>query len=100
MPVEIDVTVIGDRPGGSTDSDEPLVRAAFAATRHQNREPILALSSTDANIPMSLGVPALTMGCGGEAGLAHTTEEWYHNVGGPEGIIRALHTILLFAGVK
>ena len=46
---------------------------------------------------MALGVSALTMGCGGDAGLAHTTKEWYRNVDGPEGVIRALHTVLLYA---
>ena len=61
--------------------------------------PQLALSSTDANVPMALGIPALTLGCGGDAGLAHTTDEWYRNVDGPDGTIRALHTVLLYAGV-
>ncbi len=92
-----EITLIGDRPGGSTSPDDALVASALAATRHQQREPILALSSTDSNIPMALGVSALTMGCGGDAGLAHTTKEWYRNVDGPEGVIRALHTVLLYA---
>jgi acetylornithine deacetylase/succinyl-diaminopimelate desuccinylase-like protein len=97
--LEHTLVVIGDRPGGATDRSEPLVEAAVAATRYQRRQPILALSSTDANIPMARGIPAITLGCGGEAGLAHTTDEWYRNVNGPEGITRALHTILLFTGV-
>ncbi|MDA0327620.1 MAG: M20/M25/M40 family metallo-hydrolase [Gemmatimonadetes bacterium] len=94
-----ELSVIGNRPGGSTPVAHPLVEAAVAATHHQNRTPVMALSSTDANIPMSLGIAALTLGCGGEAGQAHTTDEWYRNQAGPEGIIRALHTVLLFAGV-
>ena len=73
----------------------PSVRAATAATRALAATPELAVSSTDANIPMSLGIPAITMGAGGEAGQAHTTEEWYRNVQGPEGILRALLTMLL-----
>jgi hypothetical protein len=44
---------------------------------------------------MSLGIPAITMGAGGEAGSAHTTDEWYRNVQGPDGIHRALLTVLL-----
>lgn len=91
---ELAIEVIGDRPAGATDSEEPLVRAALAATRAVGAEPELAVSSTDANIPMSLGIPAVTMGAGGEAGLAHTTDEWYRNEGGPEGILRALLTVL------
>lgn len=93
------VEVIGSRPGGETAETEPLVQSAVAATRRIPRTPQLSLSSTDANIPMSLGTPAVTLGCGGEAGQAHTTDEWYRNVHGPEGIIRALHTVLLFVGV-
>jgi hypothetical protein len=58
----------------------------------------LAISSTDANIPMSLGVPAVTLGAGGEAGLAHTLDEWYRNERGPDGIVRGLLTVLLAAG--
>ena len=93
------LTVIGDRPGGTSDPDAPLVRAAFAATRAVGGSPLPGLSSTDANVPMALGIPALTIGCGGEAGLAHTTEEWYRNVGGAKGVLRALYTVLLAAGV-
>lgn len=92
-------TVIGDRPSGITDPRTPLVRAAIDATRAIHRDPILALSSTDANVPMAAGIPAITIGCGGEAGLAHTTDEWYRNVHGPEGVIRALYTVLAAAGV-
>jgi acetylornithine deacetylase/succinyl-diaminopimelate desuccinylase-like protein len=92
--MELEVLVIGDRPAGRTDPRARLVRAAIAATRAVGAEPELAVSSTDANIPMSLGIPAVTMGAGGEAGLAHTTEEWYRNEHGPEGIVRALLTLL------
>ena len=93
------IEVVGDRPGGETPEEEPLVQAALEATRGRGRMPQLALSSTDANVPMALGIPALTLGCGGDAGLAHTTDEWYRNVDGPDGTIRALHTILLYAGI-
>jgi tripeptide aminopeptidase len=88
------VDVIGDRPAGGTDADQLLVRAAVAATHAVGASPELAVSSTDANIPMALGIPAVTMGAGGEAGLAHTPGEWYRNDGGPEGILRALLTVL------
>lgn len=97
--LKLDISVIGDRPAGRTDHETPLVSAAVAATRAQGREPILALSSTDANVPMALGIPAVTLGCGGEAGQSHTTEEWYRNVRGPEGIVRVFDTLLLVAGI-
>jgi acetylornithine deacetylase/succinyl-diaminopimelate desuccinylase-like protein len=95
--VEVRVRSIGRRPGGATPVESQLVQAAFAATRALDRRPEIALSSTDANIPMSLGIPAITLGCGGRAGKAHTTAEWYRNVPGAEGPIRALHTVLLAA---
>jgi acetylornithine deacetylase/succinyl-diaminopimelate desuccinylase-like protein len=91
--------VIGNRPTGRTAAESPLVRAAVAATRAQHREPVLASSSTDANVPMGLGIPAVTMGCGGLAGQAHTTNEWYRNVGGVDGVVRAFHTVVLAAGL-
>lgn len=93
--VRLLVESIGDRPAGTTPVDAPLVRAAAAATRALGGRPELAVSSTDANIPMTLGIPALTMGAGGEAGAAHTTDEWYRNVRGPDGIVRALLTLAL-----
>ena len=86
---------IGDRPAGETPADAPLVRAAVAATRAVGAEPRLAVSSTDANVPMDAGIPAVTLGAGGEAGEAHTESEWYRNDGGPDGIVRALLTLLL-----
>ena len=69
--------------------------ACSKACRALSATPELAVSSTDANIPMSLGIPAITMGAGGEAGQAHTTDEWYRNVQCPDGIVRALLTMLL-----
>ena len=88
------IDVLGHRPGGRTPSDAPLLRAAVAATRHLGAEPLLTASSTDANVPMSLGIPAVTVG----GGQAHTTEEWDRNVRGVEGVQRALYTVLLAAG--
>lgn len=93
------VEIIGDRPAGATDPDTPLVRAALAATRAVGGTPALMAASTDANLPMALGIPALTMGAGGRAGGAHTLGEWYDNHGGPEGIVRGLLTALLATGI-
>lgn len=86
---------MGERPPGRTVAEAPLVQAALAATRAMGFEPELAASSTDSNVPMSLGVPALTMGAGGEAGGMHTLGEWFRNTHGPAGIGRALLTLLV-----
>jgi acetylornithine deacetylase/succinyl-diaminopimelate desuccinylase-like protein len=94
-----EITVVGQRPPGATDLDSPLVEAALEATLASGVEPVVTASSTDANLPMSLGIPAITLGAGGSAGEVHTTNEWFRNVDGPLGIQRALHTVLLVAGL-
>jgi acetylornithine deacetylase/succinyl-diaminopimelate desuccinylase-like protein len=93
-PLSLHEHVIGSRPAGSTAEDSPLVRAAVAATYALGDVPVPLLSSTDANVPMARGVPAVTLGAGGDAGNAHTVDEWYRNVRGPQGIVRAALTLL------
>jgi acetylornithine deacetylase/succinyl-diaminopimelate desuccinylase-like protein len=93
--LSMEISEIGRRPAGVTPDDAPLVRAAVRATHVLGVEPTLAASSTDSNIPMSLGIPAITLGAGGRAGGIHTLDEWYSNWKGPEGILRALLTLLL-----
>lgn len=90
--------VIGDRPAGETPAAHPLVRAAIRATREVGASPELVASSTDANIPMALNIPAITVGAGGESGGVHTVEEWFENRGGALGIERALLLLLDQAG--
>ncbi len=85
---------LGRRPPGATDPSQRLVQAAVEATRRLGEEPQLVSSSTDSNLPMSLGIPAITLGAGGRGGGIHTTDEWFENTKGPEGILRALLTIL------
>ena len=97
--LRVELSVVGQRPTGATASDSPLVEAALAATRAAGVEPQITASSTDANLPMSLGIPAITLGAGGSAGDVHTTEEWYRNSDGPLGIQRALQTVLLVSGL-
>src|SRR5690606_23257425 len=99
VPVVAEFEVIGDRPGGATPVDAPLVTAAVTATRLLGAEPELVASSTDSNVPMSLGIPAIAVGAGGEGGGAHTLDEWYENRDGPVGIERALLTVLAVAGL-
>jgi acetylornithine deacetylase/succinyl-diaminopimelate desuccinylase-like protein len=91
----LDIETLGRRPAGSTSERHPLVQAAISATTALGERPELGISSTDANLPMSMGVPAITLGVGGEAGQAHTTGEWYRNTRGPDGLLRALLAILL-----
>jgi acetylornithine deacetylase/succinyl-diaminopimelate desuccinylase-like protein len=94
--LNLQIEEIGRRPAGATDSSHPLVQAAVEATRKLGQDPKLIASSTDANLPMSLGIPAITLGAGGRGGKIHTVEEWFENENGPEGILRAVLTVLLF----
>jgi tripeptide aminopeptidase len=70
-------TKIGDRPAAHLPEDSSLLAALRAVDRHLGLRTDLRLGSTDANIPLSLGVPALSLGAGGEGGNAHTLQEWY-----------------------
>jgi acetylornithine deacetylase/succinyl-diaminopimelate desuccinylase-like protein len=95
----VEIEVIGDRPCGDVPADDPLVVAAIEATRLIGREADLATASTDANVPISLGIPAVALGAGGSGGDAHTEAEWYDNTDGTLGLARALTTIVTAAGL-
>ena len=88
--LSVAVERVGDRPAGLTPRSHPLVQAAVAATRALGHEHQLACASTDANLPIALGVPAVALGAGGRAGDAHLPTEWYENDKGALGIVRAL----------
>ncbi|MEX2157605.1 MAG: M20/M25/M40 family metallo-hydrolase [Gemmatimonadales bacterium] len=88
--LSIGVQRVGDRPSGITPRTHPLVQAALSATRAVGQESELACASTDANVPIALGVPAVALGAGGRAGDAHLPTEWYDNEGGALGVVRAL----------
>jgi len=89
-PLTLEVRRVGDRPSGLTPRTHPLVQAAVAATRAVGHEHQLACASTDANVPIALGVPAVALGAGGRSGDAHLPTEWYENDKGALGIVRAL----------
>jgi acetylornithine deacetylase/succinyl-diaminopimelate desuccinylase-like protein len=91
---------VGDRPSGVVPPDHPLVQAALAATRALGREAELACASTDANVPIALGVPAIALGAGGKAGDAHLPTEWYDNTDGALGLVRALLVVAAIAGLE
>lgn len=89
-PLHARIEVTGDRPAGATPANAEIVRQACAATRVVGRAPIAAAASTDANVPLSLGIPSIAIGAGGRGGGAHTPDEWYENSAGAVGIERAL----------
>jgi tripeptide aminopeptidase len=100
-PVTADIAKIGDRPAGRTDEASDLVRLAHAAIRAHGFDPSFETSSTDANIPMSLGIPAIKIGSGGTGGRAHSLEEWIDVTPEPSvrGMAAGLATVLAVAGI-
>ena len=99
VPLASTLETIGDRPCGETPGSDPLVVAALEATALVGREPELATASTDANVPISRGIPAIAIGAGGRGGDAHTPGEWYDNTDGWLGVARALTIVVSVAGL-
>lgn len=93
---------IGDRPAGHTPPDAAIVHLATAAVAAQGFTPRHEYSSTDANIPMSLGIPAIKIGSGGRGGRAHSLEEWIDVEPGESlrGMAASLAAILAVAGIE
>jgi acetylornithine deacetylase/succinyl-diaminopimelate desuccinylase-like protein len=88
------VEVIGDRPAGTLPDPSPLLTTLRAVDRHLNLRTEPGLGSTDANIPLSLGIPAIAIGAGGLGGGIHTLQEWYDPTGRNPALRRILLTLL------
>ena len=73
--IKVEAKLIGDRPNGETAVDSPFMKTVAAAIRAFDLEPSYQISSTDANIPISMGIPAGTIGRG-KGGRQHSLEEW------------------------
>src|SRR3989475_119821 len=99
-PLRVEIHLPGDPPFRMTPRAHPLVQAAVAANRALGRDAELASASTDANVPIALGIPAIALGAGGKAGDAHLATEWFENVEGALGIIRALLVTAVMAEVE
>jgi acetylornithine deacetylase/succinyl-diaminopimelate desuccinylase-like protein len=97
--LEWKVELIGSRPGGELPPGSTLLAALRAADEALGNESRIERSSTDANIPLSLGIDAIAIGAGGNGGGAHSLQEWYEPAGRELGLKRALLTVLGVAGV-
>jgi tripeptide aminopeptidase len=95
-PVQFLIERIGDRPAGRLNPDSPLLEALQAVDRHLGIRTEQRVASTDANIPLSLGIPALSIGAGGDGGGIHTRGEWY-DAGGRELALKRILLLLLTA---
>lgn len=100
LPLKLKLDLIGERPTGETPPDSPLVEVAFEATRLLGVEPRLDQSSTDSNLPMSIGIPAITLGAGGTSGCSHTLAEWYDPRDRDRGLKRGLLVVLGMVGIN
>ena len=94
------INKIGNRPSGKVDESVPLIQRTIAATQHMGVEPRLTIGSTNSNIPISLGVPAVTIGRGGDGGKAHSLDEWWINKDGYKSIQLALLILLSESGIN
>jgi tripeptide aminopeptidase len=99
--IAVDIKLIGDRPAGIVAMDSPIVQATQRAVAVVTRAPrvTFAGSSTDSNWAMSRGIPAVTIGGGGEGGNWHSRNEWYKPVDAYYGPQHALLTILVLTGL-
>ena len=96
-PLSFTVEQIGDRPAGKLPQNAPILETLRAVDRHLGLQTQLRLASTDANIPLSLGVPALSLGAGGEGGGIHTRSEWFDATGRELALKRILLLLLALA---
>lgn len=95
----VDVEMVGDRPSGKADEQGPLVQRVKAVIEHFGGEPSLGSGSTNSNTPFSLGVPAVTIGRGGQGGGGHALTEWWVDDEGYRAIQHAMLLTLAEAGL-
>jgi tripeptide aminopeptidase len=98
--IEVEVKLIGDRPFGQVAMNSPIVQTAGAVIQSFGLNPNYGMSSTDSNIPMSMGIPAITLESGGTGGRNHTLDEWIDVEKGPSvrGIEIAMGILISLAG--
>ena len=100
--VTASLTLIGDRPSGQTPATSALVQTALAAVRAMGLQPHTVFASTDANVPISLGIPAIRIESGGSGGGMHALDEWIdvEKTASVKGIDIALLMLLSLAGTN
>ncbi len=93
-PPKLHIETIGNRPAAALPDDSPLLHTLRAVDRHLTLRTEPRLGSTDANIPLSRGIPAIAIGGGGIGGGIHTLQEWYDPTGRETALRRILLTLL------
>jgi len=99
--ITVQIKLVGDRPAGTQPPDAKIVQAAWASTGAVGQKPKLGEpSSTDSNLPISLGIPAITVGGGGDSGSNHAPGEWFDPTNAYLGPQRIFLTILGLVGME
>ena len=91
--------MLGSRPGGELAANSPLLAALRSADEFVQNQSRIERASTDANIPLSIGIDAISIGAGGNGGGAHSLQEWYESDGRELGLQRGLLTLLGASGI-
>jgi tripeptide aminopeptidase len=99
-PLQMNSRSLGLRPAGKLPENSPLLDSIRSVDRFLGTRSRLERSSTDANIPLSLGIPAISIGGGGKASGSHTLEEWYDPAGRELGLKRLFLTTVVLAGLQ
>jgi acetylornithine deacetylase/succinyl-diaminopimelate desuccinylase-like protein len=94
-----EIRMVGNRPSADLPTHAPLIRTLRAVDAHLGIRAKINRASTDANIPLSLGIEALAIGGGGSGGGAHTLHEWFEPAGRDLALKRILLTTLALTGV-
>ena len=98
--LELNVRSLGSRPAGKISEDSQLVETIQNVDRYLGNRSRIERSSTDANLPLSLGIPAVSLGGGGKGSGSHTLAEWYEPTGRALGMKRLYLTALALAGLQ
>lgn len=98
--LQLNFRPLGARPAGKLPGDSPLLAIVRDVDRYLGNRSRLERSSTDANLPLSLGIPAVALGAGGKGGGAHTAEEWYDPDGRELGLKRLFLAVVALAGLQ
>jgi tripeptide aminopeptidase len=98
--LQLNFRSLGARPAGKLPDDSPLIATIRNVDRFLGNRSRLERSSTDANIPLSLGIPAIALGGGGKGAGSHTLDEWYDSSGRELGLKRLFLTVVALAGTE
>lgn len=98
--ITFDAKLIGDRPAGVTPKESVIVQTALESIALAGGKGETRAGSTDANVPMSLNIPAIVLGSGGKSGGAHSLKEWYDPTDAWKGSQISFTTVLSLVGVQ